>query len=624
MHLLKSIRIQNFKSFTDEKIDFDVVSCFVGANESGKSNLLDATYHLSGKRQSEPFTPDELRIGAPGYPRGEVKITFTLIIQGTLFEDMLVSFPRIRGRTFTLVKKGTPKDKPIWVSDSDIVQGAIPDIVKIVNKRAFAQSLRDDKSLNKTVKERSDRGWFIDDRSVDLRKNPYKRLLDQKHIRLLKGRDKVDFVNRKLQESILKNIRIYQWRYREEDFLQETVPLADLLDKPQRFRSVTNMLLISGWEIKNFSTNLKNQTPTVYSNLLNQVKRKINGLIKNQWSTHQNLKIELQHRGDHLTIHLHEPGSSTPPEFRSDGLKWFLTFLINFRAQSKDVANHILLIDEPGLYLHPRGQKDVLEELENLSKENQIIYTTHQTFLINKNKPERTRVIRRETERKGKLAANPFYASQVVSSLNPKNILTDRLLREALGFKVSDVSPINEKNILVEGVFDRELLHLVNEKFQIVDLNQTSIISCGRASNISKHAALYISNDLKVVCFYDSDAPGKAAYKLNTNVGTRQKRQIRDYARQKENETMEDLLPDSVFDNAFLQWYKTWQTGSSPKVGRPRISQIRDLMNAETKTDMKHSLENLLLCYTKKELSSNGCAFDTLKKILEDLKNRLK
>jgi len=59
-----------------------------------------------------------------------------------------------------------------------------------------------------------------------------------------------------------------------------------------------------------------------------------------------------------------------------------LTFLINFRAQSQNISNYILLIDEPGLYLHPRGQKDALEELENLSQNNQIIYTTHQTFLI--------------------------------------------------------------------------------------------------------------------------------------------------------------------------------------------------------------------------------------------------
>jgi len=164
-------------------------------------------------------------------------------------------------------------------------------------------------------------------------------------------------VSNLVKDSALKNMKIYQWRYKEEDFLQENVPIADLIQSPDKFRSVTNMFLISGWKKSDLATNLQNQTSTVYSNLFNQVKRSINSLIKNHWSSHKNLKIELEHRGDHLTIHLNEPGSSTPPEFRSDGLKWFLTFLINFRAQSKDISNYILLIDEPGLYLLQGARK---------------------------------------------------------------------------------------------------------------------------------------------------------------------------------------------------------------------------------------------------------------------------
>lgn len=38
MYFLTSIKIENFKSFTNEVINFDNVTCFVGANESGKNN----------------------------------------------------------------------------------------------------------------------------------------------------------------------------------------------------------------------------------------------------------------------------------------------------------------------------------------------------------------------------------------------------------------------------------------------------------------------------------------------------------------------------------------------------------------------------------------------------------
>lgn len=46
--MLKSLRLQNFKSFADASIDFDPLTILVGANASGKSNLLDAVRFLQG------------------------------------------------------------------------------------------------------------------------------------------------------------------------------------------------------------------------------------------------------------------------------------------------------------------------------------------------------------------------------------------------------------------------------------------------------------------------------------------------------------------------------------------------------------------------------------------------
>ena len=37
---IHSIRIQNFRSFKDETIEFENYNCLVGANGAGKSNVL--------------------------------------------------------------------------------------------------------------------------------------------------------------------------------------------------------------------------------------------------------------------------------------------------------------------------------------------------------------------------------------------------------------------------------------------------------------------------------------------------------------------------------------------------------------------------------------------------------
>ena len=42
MHYVKSIHIKNFRSILDERIDLSDYNCFVGKNDSGKSNVLKA------------------------------------------------------------------------------------------------------------------------------------------------------------------------------------------------------------------------------------------------------------------------------------------------------------------------------------------------------------------------------------------------------------------------------------------------------------------------------------------------------------------------------------------------------------------------------------------------------
>ncbi|MBE0661223.1 MAG: DNA replication/repair protein RecF [Bacteroidales bacterium] len=45
---LKTLRITNFKNYSDANLDFtDKINCFVGANGAGKTNLLDAIHYLS-------------------------------------------------------------------------------------------------------------------------------------------------------------------------------------------------------------------------------------------------------------------------------------------------------------------------------------------------------------------------------------------------------------------------------------------------------------------------------------------------------------------------------------------------------------------------------------------------
>ena len=57
----------------------------------------------------------------------------------------------------------------------------------------------------------------------------------------------------------------------------------------------------------------------------------------------------------------------------------------------------VILLDEPGIHLHPEGQQDLLRRLETYAEGNSLLYTTHLPFMLDLQEPQRIRVLS-ETE----------------------------------------------------------------------------------------------------------------------------------------------------------------------------------------------------------------------------------
>ncbi|WP_077398695.1 DNA replication/repair protein RecF [Cellulophaga omnivescoria] len=63
--LLKKLSLVNYKNFDSKEFDFDAkINCFVGSNGVGKTNILDAIYHLSfGKSYFNPIASQNIKHG---------------------------------------------------------------------------------------------------------------------------------------------------------------------------------------------------------------------------------------------------------------------------------------------------------------------------------------------------------------------------------------------------------------------------------------------------------------------------------------------------------------------------------------------------------------------------------
>ena len=75
--MLNTISIQSFKSLEDVSVDFGIVNVFIGANGSGKSNLLEAVGVLgaaaNGRVDDEALLRRGVRLGLPALYKSSFK-----------------------------------------------------------------------------------------------------------------------------------------------------------------------------------------------------------------------------------------------------------------------------------------------------------------------------------------------------------------------------------------------------------------------------------------------------------------------------------------------------------------------------------------------------------------------
>jgi predicted ATPase len=123
------------------------------------------------------------------------------------------------------------------------------------------------------------------------------------------------------------------------------------------------------------------------------------------WWKRGDYTFRLSADGNYFTIWVSDAERSEPVQLegRSHGLQWFLSFFIVFLVErAAQHSNAVLLLDEPGVTLHPLAQEDLFRFFADLAHDNQLIYTAHSPFLIDPDQLSSVRVVfvneRGETE----------------------------------------------------------------------------------------------------------------------------------------------------------------------------------------------------------------------------------
>lgn len=214
-----------------------------------------------------------------------------------------------------------------------------------------------------------------------------------------------------------------------------------------------------------------------------------------QFWTQDFSKLSIDWDSEKLEFWIEENGAFYPPALRSQGRRWHLAFYFRVSARAQVGTSNVILIDEPGLYLHAKAQRDILVHLEAVSNECQIMFSTHSPYLIEPDKLDRVRLVQKLVE-SGTVVENKIHAVADKETLTP--ILSAIGLELAQG--IIAVERIN--NVIVEGISDYYYLSAVAV---IAGMPELNFVFGGSAGNMPKVGTILRGWGCKVVFLFDSD-----------------------------------------------------------------------------------------------------------------------
>ena len=241
--------------------------------------------------------------------------------------------------------------------------------------------------------------------------------------------------------------------------------------------------------------------------LANRAGSVVTTAIRKRWKDRE-LKVRFNLDGQHFDTLVSDPNSVYDVEVnldeRSRGFQWFFAFYVVFAADTEDgdADGAILLLDEPGLYLHARSQGDLLRHLED-DFSNQILFTTHSPFMVPTHQLDWVRTVNIAEEVGTTVSNDP---SGDARTLFP--------LQAALGYDLAQSLFVGPNNLVVEGVTDFWMLSAVSSRLSEqgkVGLDERlTLTPAGGAQKVHYMVALLTSEQLKVLVLFDDEKDAKA------------------------------------------------------------------------------------------------------------------
>ena len=196
---------------------------------------------------------------------------------------------------------------------------------------------------------------------------------------------------------------------------------------------------------------------------------------------------------------------------RSTGFIWFFSFLIWFSQMKANYADKlIVLLDEPGLTLHGKAQKDLLRYIrEKLQPDHQVIYTTHSPFMLDAKNIFSLRTV--EDVVKQKVVGGNVEEEILGTKVGEKILSGDRdtilPLQGLLGYDITQTLFVGPYVVVVEGPSEWAFMNWFTRKLVAdgrtgLDIRWV-IAPAEGASKVTSFITLFKGRGLKIATLLD-------------------------------------------------------------------------------------------------------------------------
>ncbi len=380
---VKQIKIGNFKSLRDAKIDLGQFNAIVGENATGKTNLVDAFLLLKKIYVEHDINPFSYWWGynnAVWKGKEELPIIFefyfeTKINKKTYTGSFSTVFTGVGGR-FEIVRESLKIDGILTLEKEG-------EHLTIKREREYVDKLweeiKEEKVLAKKWKPFA--AITISRKSIDVsRKNKLIRQIEKHPTKSIFNVIKREF------ESIIVNLPFYELPPKLfPSFLKREEKLSqDILCNIYKLIFETVILKLNSKEIKRPSPARKEETlledgsnlNTVLYNLFLKQNRIPESIISAFSYLFPNIEIKFSLTDDQrVYVRVFENELELPPPCIADGLYKILAILT-----ALELKPSILIIDEVENSIHPRALEYIFDEFRN--SESIVIITTHSPVIV--------------------------------------------------------------------------------------------------------------------------------------------------------------------------------------------------------------------------------------------------